>query len=236
MSAAPSIAVVVPVLNEEAAIGALLERLRPHSRDCEIVFVDGGSTDATRDVVAAEFRVIEAPRGRGGQLNAGARATRADALFFLHADSAPPDDFPDEIRDALTTGEAGCFGISFDTPSLLMRICAALSNFRAYRRRIMFGDQGMFMTRDLFERMGGFPELPLMEDCAFSLALRAAGVRPGKTRRRIVTSARRFGSSTTSRLSTMYHMARLRRMYREGVPIERISREYADVWEKRADR
>ena len=117
-----------------------------------------------------------------------------------------------------------------------MRICAALSNFRAYRRRIMFGDQGMFMTRDLFERMGGFPELPLMEDYAFSLALRAAGVRPGKTRRRIVTSARRFGSSTTGRLSTMYHMARLKRMYREGVPIERISREYADVREKRADR
>ena len=66
MSAAPSIAVVVPVLNEEAAIGALLERLRPHSPDCEIVFVDGGSTDATRDIVAAEFRVIEAPRGRAG--------------------------------------------------------------------------------------------------------------------------------------------------------------------------
>lgn len=240
VSAPSSIAVVVPVLNEEAAVGELLERLRPHSRSCEIVFVDGGSTDGTRAMIEGEFRVVDSLRGRGVQLNAGARATCADVLFFLHADSVPPDDFPDEIRDALApgrargAGEAGCFGISFDAPSLLLRVCAALSNFRAFRRRIMFGDQGMFMTRGLYERMGGFPDLPLMEDYAFSLSLRAAGVRPRKTRRRLITSARRFGPSAKSRLGTMYHMARLRRMYREGTPIESIARAYADVREQRA--
>lgn len=234
MSGASRIAVIVPVLNEETALGGLLEKLRPHVRDCEIVFVDGGSTDGTRAMIGDSFRVIDAPRGRGAQLAAGVRATTADVLFFLHADSLPPDDFPAEIREALVGGETGCFGIAFDTSSALMRICAALSNFRAFHRRIMFGDQGMFMTRELYERVGGFPELPLMEDFALSLSLRKAGVRPRRTRARVVTSARRFGTSTASRLGTMYHMARLRRMFLHGAPIDSIARAYADVREKRA--
>lgn len=226
---APSVSIIVPLLNEERVIGRLLDQLRPLLGACEVVLVDGGSTDATCGLIGDGFQLITAPRGRGAQLNAGARVATGDVLFFLHADSMLPPDPLGEIRRVMRARRVGCFGVRFEPTSPLMRICAALSNFRCYVRRIMFGDQGIFIERSLFFEMGGFPEIPLMEDYEFSLKLRARGFRPGATRRRIVTSARRYGTTPASRLRTMRLMVRLRRMYRAGAPPQEIARLYGNA-------
>lgn len=225
-----AISIIIPTLDEARVIDALLSQLEPLRGRCEIVFVDGGSSDGTREAILdAGFRLVDAPRGRGTQLNAGARASSGEILFFLHADSALPPDPLGEIRRAMRGHRVGCFGVRFEPSSPLMLCCRLLSNYRCYVRRIMFGDQGIFIDRDLFFEVGGFPDLPLMEDYQFSLDLRARGFRPAPTRRRIATSSRRFGTTPASRIKTMLLMGRLRRMYREGTPVEEIVRIYGQA-------
>lgn len=225
-----TISIIIPTLDEARAIDALLSQLEPLRGRCEIVFVDGGSSDGTREAILdVGFRLIDAPRGRGGQLNAGARASSGQILFFLHADSTLPPDPLGEIRRAMRGHRVGCFGVRFEPSSPLMLCCRLLSNFRCYVRRIMFGDQGIFIDRDLFFDVGGFPDLPLMEDYRFSLDLRARGFRPAATRRRIATSSRRYGTTPLSRVKTMILMGRLRRMYREGAPVDEIARIYGQA-------
>lgn len=225
-----AISIIIPTLDEARVIAALLAQLEPLRNGCEIVFVDGGSSDGTREAILdAGFRLVDAPRGRGTQLNAGARASSGEILFFLHADSALPPDSLGEIRRAMRGHRVGCFGVRFEPSSLLMLCCRLLSNYRCYVRRIMFGDQGIFIDRDLFFEVGGFPDLPLMEDYQFSLDLRARGFRPAPTRRRIATSSRRYGTTPASRIKTMLLMGRLRRMYREGTPVEEIARIYGQA-------
>ncbi len=224
-----SISIVIPVYNEHRVINALLDQLRPLRDECEIVFVDGGSTDGTQEAIKGEFRIIDAPRGRGVQLNAGVAATSGEVLFFLHADSSLPPNPLDEIRLALRKHRFGCFGIRFAPSSPLLRICQALSNYRCYVRRIVFGDQGLFIERALFNEVGGFPELPLMEDYELALILRRMGLRPGMTCHRITTSSRRYGTTTRERLRTMWLMLRLRAKYRAGVPIDEIMQCYHDA-------
>lgn len=219
----PRVSIIVPIYNERGVIEQLLAELQPLRDACEIVLVDGGSTDGTLEAIGDDFRVISSCRGRGTQLNAGAAASSGEVLFFLHADSALPPDPLDEIYRALRRHRFGCFGLRFVPSSPLMRICQALSNYRCYVRRIIFGDQGLFIERALFDELGGFPEIPLMEDYEFSLSLRRTGLRPGMTRHRIATSARRYGTTTLSRLRTMRLMLHLRRMYRKGEPIENIA-------------
>lgn len=226
---APFLSIVVPIYNEERVIDRLLDQLRPLRETCEVILVDGGSTDGTLARIDDAFTVIRAPKGRGGQLNAGARAATGAVLLFLHADSVLPPDPVGEVERVMRTHRVGCFGVRFEPSSPLMRICAALSNFRCYVRRIMFGDQGIFIERALFLEVSGFPDLPLMEDYRFSLDLRRRGLRPGATRGRITTSARRFGTTTRSRLRTMMQMAHLRRLYRRGASIEEIARRYGEA-------
>ena len=225
-----AISSIIPTLDEARVIAALLAQLKPLRNGCEIVFVDGGSSDGTREAILdAGFRLVDAPRGRGTQLNTGARASSGEILFFLHADSALPPDPLGEIRRAMRGHRVGCFGVRFEPSSPLMLCCRLLSNFRCYVRRIMFGDQGIFIDRDQFFEVGGFPDLPLMEDYQFSLDLRARGFRPAPTRRRIATSSRRYGTTPASRIKTMLLMGRLRRMYREGTPVEEIARIYGQA-------
>lgn len=227
---APSVSIIVPVYNEERALPGLFTQLYPLRDAAEIIFVDGGSVDATRSLVAdAGFGLVEASRGRGSQLNAGARVATGDVLFFVHADSILPSDPLGEIRRALRRRRVGCFGLKFRPSSALLRICQALSNYRCFVRRIMFGDQGIFIERELFFEIGGFPELPLMEDYQLSLNLRARGERPGATRHRIITSSRRYGTTAASELRTMALMIRLRRLYRRGVPPDELARLYGEA-------
>lgn len=228
-TADPTISIIIPVYNEEAVLESLLAQLRPLRGQCEVIFVDGGSTDRTRALIGDEFRVVSSCKGRGRQLNEGARASSGNVLFFLHADSELPPDPLGEIRRVMRTHQVGCFGVAFHSRNFFMWTCRVMSNLRCYVRRIMFGDQGIFIKRNLFFEVGGFPDLPIMEDYQLSLSLRARGYRIGATRRRIYSSPRRFGPTTADKLRTMYHMHRLRYLYRRGVSAEDIARAYADV-------
>lgn len=229
--AGPTVSVVVPVLNEARVLPVLVPQLRAlaETDGCEVVAVDGGSTDGTRELLERSFRVVDSPKGRARQMNAGARASSGDVLFFLHADSVLPPDPIGELRRVARTHGAGCFGIRFDRRHPVLGFCALMSNARVRVRGIAYGDQGIFMRRGLFEDVGGFPELPIMEDLQLSLNLRRRGVRFGMTRRRITTSSRRFGNTAAQMVRTWRAMVSLRKLYLGGTDVNEVAARYRDV-------
>lgn len=224
-----SVSIIIPVYNEEKTIVKLQAQLKTLKDKCEILFVDGGSTDRTLEFIEPEYRVIPSEKGRGKQMNAGAKASRGDILFFLHCDSELPPEPLKEIRRAMRDHRAGCFGIAFHSHNFFMLTCRVISNHRIKDRKVMFGDQGIFVDRELFFEAGMFPEIPIMEDYRFSLTLKEMGVKLGMTGKRIYTSDRRFPQRTIPKLRLMWRMNRLRKMFRDGVPIERISDMYRDI-------
>ena len=223
------ISIIIPLYNEETTVEKLQEQLLPLHEKCEIIFVDGGSTDATLSLIRPEFRVLHSEKGRANQMNLGALESNGDILFFLHSDSELPMRPLEEIKAVMKDHEAGCFGIAFHSRQFFMWTCRVISNHRIKDRKVMFGDQGIFITRELFFEAGMFPNLPIMEDYQFSLTLKEMGVKLGITRHRIYTSDRRFPKKVIPQLKVMWKMNRLRKMYRDGVPIETISRMYRDV-------
>ena len=223
------ISVIVPVYNEEKTIMRMQEQLRPYQDKCEIIFVDGGSTDSTPELLSPEFRLLHSEKGRAKQMNLGARESHGDILFFLHCDSELPEDFLAEIRYVMKDYRAGCFGIAFHKKHFFLWTCRVISNHRIKDRRVMFGDQGIFLTRELFFEMGTFPEIPVMEDYQFSLTLKENHVKLGIAKHRIYTSDRRFPKGTIPKLEVMWQMNRLRKRYRDGVPIEEIADRYRDI-------
>jgi rSAM/selenodomain-associated transferase 2 len=232
------VSIVIPVLNERAALPSLVERLKAFGADCEIIFADGGSTDGTLEHLAAvrssggifgqnRFTVLSSPeKGRAAQMNFGAKKSRGNVLWFLHADSLPPADALRQIRAVLSEGfRAGCFPIRFDSRSPITTICGWLSNLRVRLRNIAFGDQGIFIEKPFFEALGGFAPIPLMEDYRLSQAIAAAGHKIGLAKSCIITSERRFIEG--GRLLTMLKMQKLQHLYRKGVNPEAIAELYA---------
>lgn len=221
------ISTIIPIYNEEKTIQTFLSTLEPVKGKTEILFVDGGSTDRTLDLIPKEYTVIHGPKGRAKQMNLGAEKSSGEVLFFLHCDSEIPKDAVEQIVQVMKTFDAGCFGIAFHSHNIWMKCCQIISNHRIKDRKVMFGDQGIFIKRKLFFEIGGFPELPIMEDYQFSLTLKEKGVNLGMTKKRIYTSDRRFVQG--GRLRIMWKMNRLRAMYRKGVDINEISRLYRDI-------
>lgn len=223
------ISIIVPVYNERKTIEAMQRQLLPLKDRCEILFVDGGSIDGTRELLWPEYRLISSEKGRACQMNTGAVNSTGDILFFLHCDSELPKNPLGEIRRVLSVYRAGCFGIAFRSKNFFMFTCRVISNHRVKDRRLMFGDQGIFIDRDLFFQAGMFPEIPIMEDYQFSLTLKEMGVKLGMAGRRIYTSNRRFPRGTIPKLKLMWKMNRLRKMYRDGVSVEKIAGMYRDI-------
>jgi rSAM/selenodomain-associated transferase 2 len=221
------VSVVVPAWNEAERLPRLLDALercdpRPH----EVIVVDGGSADATRDLAAGRATVIEAPRGRASQQNAGARAAAGDALWFVHADCVPRATSLAEIGSALDGGApGGCFRIAFPTEERsahpLVPWIERGINLRTRATRRGTGDQGLFVRRDVFRAAGGFPAWPLFEDVALADAIERAG-RPAICRGPLQTSARRWLSHGVAR--TMGLMWTLRLGFRAGLAPERLER------------
>jgi rSAM/selenodomain-associated transferase 2 len=223
-----SVSVIVPTLNEERGIAAALRRARqPGVR--EIIVVDGGSVDGTR-AVAHELAdvVLSAPQGRAAQMNAGAARAGGDILLFVHADTLLPDGFAPAI--AAACGEPGVVGGRFDvtlTPSSpLLRLTGELMNWRSRLSRIATGDQGIFIRREVFERLGGYADIPLMEDIDLSRRMKRAG-RIACLRQRITTSARRW--QTRGVVRTILLMWSLRVLYFFGMSPSRLRRLYDDA-------
>lgn len=223
------VSIIIPTYNEETTIERLLETLEPLKGRCEILFVDGGSTDRTLKLLNGEYPVIFSEKGRAKQMNRGAMASHGEVLFFLHCDSEVPANALEEIERVMQNHRAGCFGIAFHSYNCFMFTCRVISNHRVKDRKVMFGDQGIFVERELFMEAGMFPDMPILEDYQFSITLKEKGIRLGMTRSRIYTSDRRFQGNTVEKLKLMWLMNRLRAMYRDGVPVEEIARLYGDV-------
>ena len=175
------ISVIVPVLNEERRIGARLEELSRTDGFQEILLVDGGSSDRTLEIARRYpgVRVLSAPRGRAVQMNAGARLATGDVLLFLHADVLLPQDAAQWVSTALSHPGtvAGAFRTwtVADAERSWLGPLLHLADLRSRYSRLPYGDQGLFVQRDAFSKVGGFPEQPLMEDLALSRRLRSMG-------------------------------------------------------------
>lgn len=183
------ISVIIPALDEAGEIAETLRSIPPGER--EVLVVDGGSTDGTPALAAVLARVLRSPPGRGRQMNAGAAEARGDPLLFLHADTRLPPDGLEQVRAAVAQGALwGGFRQRYDAPGLRPRLAAALSNFRLRATRTVYGDQALFVRKDAFEKAGGFPRTPLMEDAVLSQRLRRLAP-PAILRGPVVTSARR---------------------------------------------
>lgn len=187
------ISVIVPTLNEEQALPATLAALLAQEGEFEVIVSDGGSTDGTHPIArrASAVRLLRGRRGRALQMNAGARAARGEWLLFLHADTRLPDRALAQITTLPARVRAGCFRQAFDVAHPLLRAISRIHNWRCRRTRIMYGDQAMFVRRDLFQIVGGFPEVGKLEDVLLSERLRALTV-PVMLEATVVTSARRF--------------------------------------------
>ena len=185
----PSISVVIPALDEEKRLPAAIQSVRA---DADVIVVDGGSRDATRAVAAAEgARVLESPRGRGRQLDEGARAATGDWLVFLHADTRLEAGWADALVSLPEDVAGGAFRLAIDSDRLAFRIVERAVRARVRLFALPYGDQGLFVRREAYARVGGMPHLPLMEDVAFVKRLRRAG-RLAFLPVRAFTSARRW--------------------------------------------
>lgn len=224
------ISVVVPVYNEQDALPAFLAMAsRWTGAPYELVFSDGGSTDRTCAVLrAAGMRVVEGPKGRGGQCDRGVQASRGDAVLFLHADESCGPDTLAQVAAALDAGVPwGCLTLRWTRRGPVYRFGELMSNLRARLGGVPFGDQGPFLTRDLLDRAGGVPAIPIMEDYELALRLRALGLRPRQLPCEVWASPRRFEEGGA--LRTSLQMFRLRRLYRAGADPAELAALYRDV-------
>jgi rSAM/selenodomain-associated transferase 2 len=223
-----NISVVLPVLNEEQSIRGTLQsliRLTPY----EIIVVDGGSRDRTLEI-CKEFAVdvMHAERGRARQMNVGARRASGEVLLFLHADTRLPQSALNDIAAALSDSRylGGRFDVELEGAHWMLKVIGALINCRSRATKIATGDQALFVRREVFERMGGFPDIALMEDIAFCRALKRLGGL-ACLRSRVITSARRWESDGVWR--TIFKMWSLKVCYLAGVSPMRLKRFYADT-------
>jgi rSAM/selenodomain-associated transferase 2 len=220
--------IVLPVLDEAAIIVPALAALAPlRARGAEIIVVDGGSRDGTPHLAEPlADRVVAAPRGRGVTMNAGAAIGRGETLLFLHADTALPQDADRLIDAALSRRAWGRFDVRIAGRHPLLGVVARMINWRSRATGIATGDQAIFVTREAFLSVGGFPDLPLMEDIAISRRLKRL-CRPFCIGTPVVTSGRRWEQNGVWR--TILLMWRLRLAYYLGAEPARLARRYGPV-------
>lgn len=187
------ISVVIPAYNEEQALPGTLDCLLSQPGDYEVILVDGGSTDATTRIARRYpgVRVLDAPRGRASQMNAGASAARGDWLLFLHADTLLPGNGIARIAELPRDVAAGGFRHRFSGRGFALRLISLADNIRCSFSRIIFGDQAMFIRRTLFSSLGGFPQVERLEDVRFCESL-VKHVKPVLLDQAVITDSRKF--------------------------------------------
>jgi rSAM/selenodomain-associated transferase 2 len=229
------IAVIIPTLNEEQALPDTLASVTRLGFD-EVLVVDGGSTDRTQAIVrsfnlpppASRPALLVSPTGRAKQMNAGAAASRSDVLLFLHADTRLPNDARQAIEEALEDPVCvgGRFDVRFERDAGLAWLIARLISLRSRWSGIATGDQALFVRRTTFERLGGFTDLPIMEDVDFARRIKREG-RVAPLREHVVTSYRRW--ERCGAFQTIVLMWTLRFLYWIGVTPGRLYRFYTVV-------
>lgn len=213
-SVEPWLSVIVPARNEEAGIADTLAPLQPgRGRGVEVILVDGGSTDATRERAGSRVdRILDSDPGRARQMNQGAARARAPLLWFLHADTRIDERHLQALKRE--SRPWGHFRVRLSGRHPLFRVIATLMNLRSRLTGISTGDQSLFVHRELFRQAGGFPEQPLMEDVAFTARMRRRAGRPAQLRPAVITDSRRWQSRGPGR--TMVQMWWLRWRYWRG--------------------
>lgn len=222
----PALCIVVPVLDEAPTLAARLQALHAfRQRGARVVVVDGGSQDETLAIAGTHADLaLVAPRGRASQMNAGAAACPAEVFLFLHADTTLPENADVLVRQSMLGPFAwGRFDVRIDSTRPLLRLVATMMNLRSRWTGIVTGDQALFVRHDLFRQVGGFPDLPLMEDIAISRRLRQHG-RPACLRERVTTSPRRWERHGAWR--TILLMWRLRAAYFFGADPRQLAIRY----------
>ena len=222
------ISVIVPALNEEKTIGPTIAALRQLSPK-EVIIVDGGSTDRTLMIAEQnKVTVLSSSRGRANQMNRGARETEADVLLFLHADTRLPATAVQDINSALESPNCvgGRFDIELDGNRWILKWIGVMISLRSRLTKVATGDQAIFVRREIFQQIGGFPQIPVMEDIAFSRALKRMG-KVACLKSRVVTSSRRWEEEGVWR--TIFKMWFLRALFLAGVSPSRLKRYYANA-------
>jgi len=221
------LSIIIPTLNEETAIGDLLVDLAPlRKKGHQVILVDGGSTDRTLEVAApAVDRVIQSACGRASQMNAGARDADGDVLWFLHADTRVPGEAAGELSRACTRGSRwGRFDVSLSGSHWLLRVVARMMNLRSRLTGVASGDQGIFVMRDTFHAVSGFPQIPLMEDIAMSKTLCRHSPPACIRHPKLQTSSRRWEQRGI--VATIALMWRLRLAYAFGAAPQDLAKRY----------
>jgi rSAM/selenodomain-associated transferase 2 len=219
------VAIIIPALNEAALIGSSVERARAAGAD-EVVVIDGGSRDGTPDIArgaGCDVRVTEPSRAR--QQNLGARIIGGDVLLFLHADNWLAAGAVDQIRQCLgrPDRQAGAFRQRIEAPGWAYRLLERGNALRVRLLSLPYGDQGIFVRRQTFLELGGFPAVPLMEDLLLMRTLRRV-TRPVLLPGPLHVSARRWQRHGVVR-QTMHNWWTVT-AYSLGVPLERLARAY----------
>jgi len=225
------ISIIVPVLNEVERLPKLVESLQSAGAK-QIIIVDGGSTDGSLEAIRkitlecpsiTTTKLLRSASGRAKQMNTGAALASKSMLLFLHVDTELPENALSEIQQAEHWGR---FDVRFDQNSWQMRMIAFFMNMRSRLTAIATGDQAIFVRRELFESVGGFADIPLMEDIALSKALKRRHT-PYCSHICVTTSARRWQENGV--LRTVLSMWWFRLAYFLGVPAEVLKRHYDDI-------
>jgi rSAM/selenodomain-associated transferase 2 len=225
----PDFSIVVPVLYEQHAIAGFLEdlgRIRGYDR-CELIVVDGEPDGGTINGISDDRVVTVRSRpGRARQMNAGAAVARGDVLLFLHADTRLPADALAAVERALDGSDAGAFRLTFDSKRLIYRVMAGFVTIRSRWNRLPYGDQALFMRRPFFEELGGYSDIPIMEDVDIVRRIRRAGGRLEILNATVRTSCRRMEAEGLLRRVALNWMMTV--LYNLGVSPHKLARFYRD--------
>jgi rSAM/selenodomain-associated transferase 2 len=221
------ISIIIPIYNEEKILTKNSPYLTRLSRHSELIFVDGGSTDKTIQIANGCGKVLHSERGRAVQMNHGAKNACGDILIFLHADNTISEEALITIEEAIKNGFiGGCLTQRIDCKRPIYRFIEGEGNIRARITKIFYGDQGIFVKKDIFLKRNGFPEAPIMEDVLFSKNLRKLG-RTTVLSDKILVSPRRWEKKGIVKTIFLHNSIMI--LFWLGFPLEKIKRMYGDL-------
>lgn len=222
------ISVIVPMHNEEKILTSNSRHFKNLSESTELIFVDGESSDKSAEIASIYGKVLSSKKGRAIQMNYGAKEARNDVLLFLHADTFILPKTIECIQNKISQGEVigGCLTQRINKTGLLYRLIESFGSIRAAATRVFYGDQGIFIKKDVFLKMNGFPEKPVMEDVLFTKKLRKLG-KTAILQDKIFTSARRWEKRGI--ISTVFLYSLLNLMFWFNAPLEKVKLLYDDL-------